>query len=283
MKTTSCSFVCWLLTTMATAGCGEADSTFTLGGYRYATEELSQWALPDDLREVSGLALGPGGRLFAHGDETALIYELDYRTGRSLKRFAVGDPPLLDDFEGITWAGDTLFLVTSDGDLLATEEAADGGHAPYRRYETKLGQRCEIEGLDYDPGRRLLLMACKTPREAALRRRIAVLAWSLESSAPAPDYDIRSPPAADGSGKPRLHPSGLARSPGNGNLILPAARQRALIELDPGGEVLRAFTLPRSRGHPQMEGIAIDEAGNLVIADEGGAQRGRLSVYPARQ
>jgi uncharacterized protein YjiK len=270
----------WLLPWL-TAACSEDDVPFAIGGYRYPADGLTQWALPRELREVSGLTLDAEGRLFAHADEAAIVFELDYRAGRAVRRFTLGDPPRPGDFEGIAWAGDRLFLVTSDGDLLEAEAAADGGHADYRLHRTGLGRRCEIEGLDYDDERRLLLMACKTAREKGLKQRLAVLAWSLDSLAAAPEHDIVTP--LSGTGGTRMNPSGLTRSPGNGHLILTAARQHALIELSADGSVVRSFELPRRDEHPQMEGIALTPAGDLLIADEGQGKRGRLSVYQPGQ
>lgn len=272
-----------LLVLLALAGCSDIDASFAIGGHDYPAEGLTQWALPPELREISGLALDDRGRLFAHGDEAAVIVELDLRQGRLVKRFALGDPPRRGDFEGLAWVGQRLWLVTSDGELLDAPEGGDGEHVQFGVQRTGLGRRCEIEGLDHDPVRGLLLMACKTPRQKALEGTVAVLAWSLAQRAPAPEQDLIVPiPATDGR-RAVLHPSGLTRSTANGNLVLVAARQRALLELAPEGRIVKAFTMPRDGGHPQMEGIVMTVSGDLVIADEGGNQRGRLSVYAARQ
>jgi len=71
MRTTSFSptVAAWLLALVS--GCGEPtpDDAFSLGGNRYPLQGLTQWALPESLTEVSGLALTPDGRLFAHADE----------------------------------------------------------------------------------------------------------------------------------------------------------------------------------------------------------------------
>ncbi len=273
----------WLLLVMALWGCAETDASFEIGGFRYPLEGLTQWALPKDLREISGLALDRDGRLFAHADEVAVVTELDYRSGRTLKRFALGDPPRPGDYEGIAWVGRTLYLVTSDGELLEAEEGDDDAHVDYRLFATGFGRRCEIEGLEYDTRRESLMMLCKTPHQAALRGRVALLAWSPSRRAAAPEHDVLAvwPPAsAEG---PALHPSALTVSTGNGNFVIAAARQRALLEVDGAGEVIRVFSMPRDRGHPQMEGIAMTPDGDLILADEGRGKRGRLSVYAAER
>lgn len=270
----------WLLP--LTAGCGVTPEPFAIGGHRYPAEGLMQWALPEELHEISGLALNADGRLFAHNDEVAVVYELDYRSGRLLKRFAFGDPPRPGDYEGIAVVDGIVYLVTSNGHLLAAPEPADGEHVEFRLHDTGLGERCEIEGLDVATEPRLLLVVCKRAREKALEDQLAVLAWSLQDLAPAPEHDLVVPwEGADGLRK--LHPSGLTRSPVNGNLLVVAARQNALIELSTEGAVTAVVRLGDEQRHPQMEGITITPAGDLIIADEGEEGSGRLSVYAAER
>lgn len=262
-----------VLLVLLAAGCGDGGGDFAIGGWQYRTDEVRQWALPKPLREVSGLALDPRGRLFAHDDERARIYQLDYQEGRVVKRFDVGSPPLREDFEGIAWARDRLFLVTSDGILFAAGEGEDGSSVPFERYDTGLGERCEIEGLYFDAADEVLLMPCKIVRDPALAGQLVVLRWSLrEGSA------VSAPPiVVGGLAEQRLHPSGLTRCPRSGHLVLVAARQRALLEIGSEGELLRLVAMPDAARHRQMEGVEMTAEGDLIIADEGG----RLTVYAA--
>ena len=50
--------------------------------------------LPGRLDEISGLAMSPDGRLFAHNDERATVHEIDPSAGEVGKRFSAGDEPL---------------------------------------------------------------------------------------------------------------------------------------------------------------------------------------------
>jgi len=278
MKTTR-SELTLLLTLLG--GCGSsADAGFELAGRHYADAGLTQWALPDELREVSGLALTGDGRLFAHGDEHAVIVELDFASGRAVKRFAFGNPPVAGDFEGIAFAGPRLFLITSAGELLEGREGEAGEHVDFQRHDTGLGQRCEIEGLDHDPDQQTLLILCKQGRQRELAGTIAVLAWSLAARQPTPGADLVvawSP--ADGEPKD-VSPSALTRT-GAGTLLLAAARQGLLIELDPRGRSTRVVRFADGGRHPQPEGLALAADGTLLVADEGRSGRGRLSAYRA--
>lgn len=271
----------WPLVALTATGCteqGEADGgAFEIGGHRYTTTDFTQWALPAALREISGLTLDSRGRLFAHTDEHARIYELDYVRGGIVKHFDLGDPAARGDFEGIAWADDRLYLVTSDGQLLIAPEGEDGTTVTFQRIDTGLGSQCEIEGLHHDAAAGMLLMACKTPRRRALEGTITVLAWSLDAAAPVPASTL-SLPLTSGV----VHPSGISRAP-NGKLLLVAARQHALVEVGMEGTSARAIVLPDEQRHPQMEGIAITDRGDLIISDEGGTGRARLGIYHVRE
>src|SRR5690606_8221903 len=82
--------------------------------------------LPPALVEVSGLALSPDGRLFAHGDEQAEVLQIDVRTGARVKGFTLGSPALTGDFEGIAIVGERFFLVTSGATIVEFREGGDG-------------------------------------------------------------------------------------------------------------------------------------------------------------
>lgn len=261
-----------MLIVLAVTGCGDGGNRFAMGAWQYRTGDFQQWALPKPLREVSGLALDPQGRLFAHDDERARIYQIDYLEGLVVKRFDVGNPVLRDDFEGIAWAQDRLFLVTSDGTLFAAPEGEEGSSVTFQRYDTGLGERCEIEGLYYEAADDVLWMPCKTLRDPALSGRIVVLSWSLREEGPGPDLLIAAPD------NQKFHPSGLTRCARSGHLVLVAARQSALLEVTGEGELRQFVVLPEAR-HRQMEGVEMTANGDLIIADEGG----RLGVYAAQR
>ena len=61
----------------------------TLARYDLASGPAWTVPLPAALAEVSGLAFTPDGRLFAHGDEEATVWELDPRRGTVRKTFAL--------------------------------------------------------------------------------------------------------------------------------------------------------------------------------------------------
>jgi uncharacterized protein YjiK len=262
---------------------GQAPPT-VLDGYDLRAARGRAVALPTALAEVSGLATAADGRLFAHDDERAVVYQVDPRDGSVVKRFGVGRGGIRGDFEGIAVVGERFFLIESGGGLLEFREGSDGAVVAFRRVRTGLGGRCEAEGLAHDSRTGSLLIACKTVSGAALRDHVVVFAFRLSSMALEPAPRIRVPLAALAAVglRPSFHPSGIEvhRS---GAILLVAARDEAILELAPDGRVRAGRALGR-RAHPQPEGVAFLADGSLVVADEaqdrGG--RGTLRIYPRR-
>ena len=236
----------------------------------------TRWELPRPLREISGLAVTADGRLLAHGDERARVFELDPVGRRVVKSFTLGTGSgERGDFEGIAVGEGKIFLVTSDGDIYAASEGEDGTTVLFQRTVTGLGARCEIEGLAYQPTGRLLLLACKQARGQEPRAGVAVLRWSLATRA------VVEPPfraALPGGAMPAFAAAGIDRDPASGHFVAVDSRNRVVVELDGEGRLLAALPLSRLR-HPQPEGIAVMPTA-LVVADEGGKKgTGALTIY----
>ena len=242
------------------------------------------WALPRRLQEISGLAMTSDHRLLAHNDEVGVVFEIDYRDGSIVKEFQLADmaDPVADDFEGIAVADGRIYLVTSAGRLYECREGDAGESVLFRVHATGVGRDCEIEGLTYDAGRRELLLMCKDARSEDLAGRLAMYRWSVDEQRLSADPPTVLPVRdfARRIGSNRYWPSGIERHPASGNYFVVAARQGAIAEMTPAGEVLaaRRFT---AGWHRQVEGIAFAADGALIVADEGGGGRASLTVYPA--
>jgi uncharacterized protein YjiK len=254
-----------------------------LSRYDLAAAPADRWELPKALQEISGLTVDSAGRIFAHDDEQAIIYQLDPATHRVIKRFSFGLPALRGDFEAIAIVGRQVILTTSDGVLYAGREGRDGESVPYVTQATGVGSYCEVEGMVYEAAGRALLFACKEPRTPALVGHLAMLRWSLDRKAldPRPWIFIG---LADitrelkGQGFP---PSELLRVPGNGHYLVLSGREQAIAEITPAGKVVAVAHL-RRRDHRQAEGLAFARGGALLISDEGAGRRGTLTVYRRR-
>jgi uncharacterized protein YjiK len=262
--------------------CGESQSNVATAARLDATD-VEQWKLPKKLAEISGLALDDQDRLFAHDDEQAVIHQIDWHRGGLVKSFALGDPPVRGDFEGIAVAGSRFYLMTSDGMLYGAAEGDDGAHVAYDRIDTGLGARCELEGLAYDAHRNVLLASCKEPRNDEPKGRVAVFGWSIEHRAvdAGSSMSIAEASLAGPIGERRFNPSSIEVSRDGAHVWLLAGRQHALAEVDRDGAVTAVTSLAAKR-HRQPEGLAIGSSGELIIADEAAGDRATLAVYRKR-
>jgi len=243
----------------------------------FATEASQQWRMPLEILEISGMALSADGRLFAHDDERAVIYEISTERGQFVKRFALG-APLTGDFEGLAIDADGAFwMITSDGNLLRFSEGADGSRVAYETLNTGLGDVCEIEGLAFLASANSLIIACKRNQARAMRDEISLYQWRPDGG----EARLwRSIPLADiqaATGVEDFRPSSIEFDSRTGRTILLSANDAALIELD-GETIVAARRLGRI--HTQAEGLAVLPNGSLVISDEGGDSRALLSIYP---
>jgi uncharacterized protein YjiK len=233
--------------------------------------------------EISGLAFDSAGRLFAHDDEQAIVYQLDPAAHRVIKRFSFGRPAVRGDFEAIAVVGHQVILSTSDGVLYAGREGRDGEAVPYVTQATGVGRDCETEGMAYEPADRALLFVCKVPRTQALVGHLAVLRWSLDRKSldPRPRLFVRLADITGELNGSAFHPSELLRVGGSGHYLVLAAQQHAIAEITADGKVVAVGRLRRG-AHRQAEGLALGADGSLLVADEGAGRRGTLTAYRRR-
>ena len=62
-------------------------------------KDAYQVELNKELKEISGLAFSKEGKLFCHNDEKGIIYQVDLRNGKILKKFKLGILTINRDFE----------------------------------------------------------------------------------------------------------------------------------------------------------------------------------------
>ena len=251
-------------------------SQISLDSYRLEVEGATYWKLPRHLTEISGLAMSPDNRLLAHNDETAIIYEIDYRKGLIVKAFQLADmeTPIADDFEGVATVDDQIYLVTSSGRLYECSEGTTGESMLFNVYATGVGRNYEIEGLAYDADQQALLLMCKGACKAKLKDQLVIYHWSIDEKRLSEDAHIVIPITEFSrhiKGK-KFQPSGIERHPTSGNYFVIAARQRAIAEITAEGQVL-AVKQFLDGWHRQAEGITFAADGVLIIADEGAKKK----------
>jgi uncharacterized protein YjiK len=271
-----------LLLFSALGACGDTGSPVTRGleveGSLFAAEPDQIWRLPERIREISGLAASPEGRVFAHDDERAVIYEIDVEGGQFVKAFAIGDPVLSGDFEGlaVTRQGD-FWLMTSAGELYTFREGGDGEQVGYERFNAGAQNLCELEGLAYLASENSLILACKRNHARDMGDTPILLSWSPGGGS-AVEWLRAGESFADAAAVRRFQPSSVEIDARTGRIVVLSANDAALVELAGNGALLSARELEGP--HPQPEGLAILPDGALLIADEGRDGPALIFHYP---
>jgi uncharacterized protein YjiK len=231
-------------------------------------DRIGRSELPADLLEVSGIALIRDGVVLAHNDNQGKVWEIDYRTGKVLKKFSVGTPAVSGDFEGIAVAGNRIYMLTSTGDVYEFAEGQDNGAVQYKRHSTGLGAECEFEGLAYDAASQSLLLACKNILARSQGDGIRVYKWKAGSTQHPTPLNIPLSALSATKKWKQIRPSEIAIDPATGNYVIISSADLAIMAVTPAGKVVFARELPS--GHQQPEGLVITKDGTMIISDEGG-------------
>ncbi len=243
---------------------------------------IGRWIMPQNLDELSGIALTHDGRLLAQGDEKAQISEIDYRRGIVTKQFVVGHPTVKADLEAITAAKGLVYLLASNGTLYEFREGANGERVDYTTHDTRLGKECEFEGLTYDPAITSLLLACKHVHKKSLKNDLLIYRWPAhkddqgERQISELAIPLSSIPKAV-LRKGEFHPSDIAIDPITGNYVIISSLERAIISVTPAGQVVFARPLPGE--HDQPEALAITTDSILIIGDEAAHKPAAITLF----
>ena len=241
-------------------------------------DPVAMWIMPVELSEISGLTLTSDGRLLAHDDEMGKVYEIDAKRGVVLKRFMLGKGPQAD-FEGITQAGADLYMIASKGALYQFREGRNGESVPFKIHDTRLGKECEFEGVAFEPDSARLVMPCKNVKRKGMKDNLVIYRWKI-GSADSSGISVLTVPldqVIGGNDWKNFSPSDITIDPATGNYVIIASLEKGLLEMTPGGEVLRAEPLPGN--HPQAEGVAITRDNILIVSDEATATAAAITLY----
>jgi uncharacterized protein YjiK len=262
-------------------------SASTDWSWSYDLEHPTRTIVLDDpaLKEISGLSpTDRPGFFLCLADELGEAYLLDLAHSGTIRQripfFGKGD------FEGIEMVGNTIWAIKSDGEVFEVTGWDQSGTTPVvTKYETPLRKEDDVEGLGYDPQRKVLLLACKgDPKTGAAREVWAFdpatrkLAEKPLFSLPARLTDPLVPP--NDSDKDRaFSPSAIAVHPLTGEVyVLSSALKRLAVVHPETGQLLGAVRLDKNL-LPQPEGIAFDATGTLYISSEGKKDAARVLQF----
>jgi uncharacterized protein YjiK len=250
----------------------------TLPHYDFSGDYSNTITLPKRLNEISGLAVTGDNRLFVHNDEVGTIYEIDISTKEILNEFKLGDEKIKKDFEGIAVVKDSLFMVTSSGVIYKFSYSDDGKNVEYKKFNTILSVKNNVEGLCYDKATNSLMLACKDYAGKNLKGYKAIYSFSLANYSldEVPVYLINLDSLKNKFNINNFSPTGIEIHPNSGNVFILSSHEKAIVELSANGELLNAVKL-NSKIHRQPEGISFLSDLSLLIADEGKGEKAKVT------
>ncbi len=253
-----------------------------LSHYNLSDKHAMKFTLPHRLSEASGLAMTADGRLFSHGDERGVMYQLDYTNGKIVKQFSLGKFGVKGDFEDIAIKGKTFYLVESSGTIYEFREGEDGGRVGFKSFDTFLSAKNNVEGLCYDSETDCLLLLCRGFPGKGYHGSRAVYSFSLKTKtlAAKPRFVIPLDQVTKTSVGGDFQPSAITRHPKSGTFLILAGHGFSIIELSKDGKML-AQEVINQKINPHAEGIAFAPDLSLMLCNDGQGGRGSLTVYPS--
>lgn len=250
--------------------------------------------LPDTLREVSGITALDKDRVACVQDENGIVFIYDLNKGRLESQYVFAAD---GDYEGIARAGDTLYVLRSDGVLFKSVQGARA-----LSINTFIPAP-NSEGLCYDEAGHRLLIACKAKsgKGPEHKDKRQIYSYDLKAGRPSADAviefnvpEIRQfvkaqritlPVKEKKNGKHeeilRFTPSAIAVHPVSRMLYLISSTDHLLFVFDAQGNPREVAALdPRLCNKP--EGMIFLENGDLLITNEGQHKKPSLLWFKAR-
>jgi uncharacterized protein YjiK len=279
---------------------GEKIANDTNFSYDFANP-VQTLELPESLVEISGISLYKGKKLVGVQDEAGIIYSIDRETG------AVSDSFLFTptgDFEGITFVGNTAWVLEANGKLWAISDWDDAEKRQIKTYKTSLKKDNDAEGLCFDSKNNRLLIACKeSPLIDEYRKDMrAVYAFDLQTmeldETPFLTFDIaqilahfEAVPTSNIAEKQLkklekgkilpIMPSEIAIHPVSGELYILASDGLAMLVFSPDGKQILHIQALDSDIFEQPEGLAFLPNGDLYISSEGREDVAKIRLFKA--
>jgi len=235
-------------------------------------EIIKQWDLPEELKEVSGIAYLSKDRFACVQDEKGVIYIYNTGSGSIEKQIPFAGP---GDYEGIAVNGNTAYVVTADGELY---QVSLEGKTNVRQFKTSLTAEHNVEGLSFDKKNNRLLLAIKDYAPGITGYK-GVYAFDLRTNTmvanPVMKIDMsHSLLKKQNKKKDQVMPSEIGIHPITNEIYVTDGPNSRLLILTESGETRQVLELGKSFSQP--EGISFSPEGEIFISNEGAKGAGNI-------
>lgn len=238
-------------------------------------EIINQWDLPDTLKEVSGIAYMPNGKMACVQDEDGFIFIYNLENASLERKIEFAEP---GDYEGIALVGTTAYVLKSDGTLFEVINF-ENDRLKTVEYSFDFSENYNFEGLAYDQRKNRLLLGIKDETDDDFK---SIYAFDLETKKiiDEPVYKIyfKHPVFEKLDMKPSnkmLQLSEITIHPDNGKIFILEAENPKLLILDSSGIPENLYVFKKKQFH-QAEGLTFGPSGELFISNEGSGGCGNI-------
>lgn len=240
-------------------------------------EVVNKWDVPEELKEVSGIAYLSDGRFACVQDEKGVIFIFNTRNLKIEKKIPFGDN---GDYEGIALKGKTAYVVSSEGRLYEIDNI-DKATPKVKEYNTPLTEKHNVEGLCLDQKHNRLLLAIKDA-ESGNKDYKGIYAFDLAekkmTEAPVFKINLKDPVFKNVNAKKSdgvMKPSEISINPVSDNIYLTEGTRPKLLIMDQKGNLITFYQLDEAT-FAQPEGMAFSPEGDLYISNEGNKGSGNI-------
>lgn len=236
------------------------------------TAPVETYALPTELREISGLTYYKAGQLLCVQDEEAVVYVFDLARKRIVKDFGFGG---YGDFEGVEYVNGEVYVLESGGNLFRFAPGVDAPESTrISRMKTDLPKKTEVEGLGYEPKTKRLLIAVKEGSGPSSDK--AVYSFDLLNRAVYKDIALNDEQLTGAGIDPRDYkPSGTAVHPITGDRYVLTSVGKRLLVTNRRASIRYSVSLNAGQFR-QPEGICFAPNGDLFITNEAAGKQATL-------
>ena len=235
---------------------------------------LVKWDLPDDLKEVSGIAYLDDQRFACIQDEKGTVFIYNKVTNKIEKEISFAGP---GDFEGITVEGDMVYIMRADGKIFEVDMKI--GKSSVKEYSTLLTAKHNVEGLCYDKNNDRLLLAIKDDEPSNPGYK-GIYAFDLSKKVfikePVFKIDLQDEMIANQQDKKNksIMPSSIGINPVTNEIFITDGPKSKLLIMDKSGMIKKLVQLGKDFSQP--EGITFSPQGEMFISNEGSKLPGNI-------
>ena len=234
------------------------------------------------LTEISGLNYNTDSNtLLAISDNKENIFEINLRAEKL--RDYVKDFYKKGDFEDLVKIRDTVYVMISDGTIIAVPNNATMSDSSVKVYPFPSNDKNDFESLYHDPEANGLIMLCKTCEaekgkkiRTAFRFNLANYSFDSTEFYTISEDSIKQFLKNDDAD---FKPSAAAIHPVEKRLYILSSAGQIMVITDLKGVVQDAYNLNPDK-HPQAEGITFSPAGTMYISNEGKYGKATLQIFP---